>query len=109
MFEQSKFKKDFVLMNQKARQRATSSVEKDCYKLLNNSNFGIDCRNNIGNCFLEPLHGDFSEISYVKRFTRILNDDAFRNFFPISFEGRNNSDISIENILIEQRRAHARG
>ena len=78
-------------MNQKARQRATSSVEKDFYKLLNNSNFGIDCRNNIGNCFLEPLHGDFSEISYIKRFTRILNDDAFRNFFPISFEGRNNS------------------
>ena len=108
-FEQSKFKKGFVLMNQKARQRATSSVEKDFYKLLNNSNFGIDCRNNIDNCFLEPLHGDFSENSYIKKFTRILNDDTFRNFFPISFEERNNSDISIENIFIEQRRAHVRG
>ena len=28
-FEQSKFKKDFVVMNQKSRQTATSSVEKD--------------------------------------------------------------------------------
>ena len=52
-FEQSKFKKDFVVMNQKARQKATSSVEKDFYKLLNSSNFGIDCRNNINNCILE--------------------------------------------------------
>ena len=70
---------------------------------------GLSHENTIGHLFLEPLHGDFSEISYIKRFTRILNDDAFRNFFPISFEGRNNSDISIENIFIEQRRAHARG
>ena len=49
-FEQSKFKKDFVVMNQKSRQKATSSGEKDFYKLWNNSNFGIDCRNNIDNC-----------------------------------------------------------
>ena len=36
-------------MNQKSRQKATSSVEKDFYKLWSNSNFGIDCRNNIDN------------------------------------------------------------
>ena len=54
-FSKSKFKKDFVVMNQKARQMATSSVEKDFCKLLKNSNFGIDCRNNINNCYLEPL------------------------------------------------------
>ena len=55
-FEQSKFKKSFVVMNQKARQKAISSFERGFYKLLNNSNFGIDCRNNIDNCVLEPLH-----------------------------------------------------
>ena len=49
-------------MNQKARQTASSSVEKYFYKLLNNSNFGIDCRNNMDNCYLEPLYDDFSEI-----------------------------------------------
>ena len=38
-------------MNQKSRQKATSSVEKDLYKLLHNNHFGIDCRINIDNCF----------------------------------------------------------
>ena len=33
------------------------------------------------NCFLEPLCDDFSEISYIKKFTTIFNDDTFRNFF----------------------------
>ena len=68
-------------MNQKARQTATSSAEKDFYKLLNNSNFRIDCRNNIDNCYLEPLYDDFSEISYIKKFTAIFNDNTFRDFF----------------------------
>ena len=49
-------------MNTKSRQTATISVEKGFYKLLNNSNFGIDCRNNIDNCFLETIY-DFCEIS----------------------------------------------
>ena len=60
-------------MKKKARQKATSSVERGFYKLLNNSNFGIDCRNNIDNCILEPLFGDFSEIFYIKKFTTIFN------------------------------------
>ena len=47
IFAQSKFKKDFVVMNQKSKQIAKTSVEKDFYKLLNNSNFGIDYRSNI--------------------------------------------------------------
>ena len=59
----------------------TSSVETDFFKLLNNSNFGIDCRNNIDNCILESLDNDFTEISYIKKFTTIFNDDTFRNFF----------------------------
>ena len=80
-FEQLKFKKEFVVMNQKSRQRATSSVERDFYKLPNNSNFGIDCRNNIDNYMLEPLFDDFEEIFYIKKFTTIFNDDTFRDFF----------------------------
>ena len=69
-------------MNQKARQTASSSVEKDFYKFLNNSNFGIDCRNNIDNCYLESLYDDFSEISYIKKFTTIFNGETFRDFSP---------------------------
>ena len=68
-------------MNQKARQNATSSVKRVFYNLLKNSDFEIDCSNNIDNCFLEPLYDDFSEISYIKKFATIFNDDIFRNFF----------------------------
>ena len=68
-------------MNQKFRQKAISSIERDFFKLLNNSDFGIDCRNNIDNCIIEPLYDDFIEISYIKKFTTIFSDDTFRNFF----------------------------
>ena len=67
-------------MNQKSTQQTTSSVEKDFFKLLNNSNFGIDCRNNIDNCILEPLYDDLAETFYIKIFTTIFSDDTFRNF-----------------------------
>ena len=77
-------------MNQKYGQTATSSVEKDFYKLLNNSNFGIDCTNNIDNCTLEPIYDDFSEISYIKNYTTIFNDDSLRDLFlpPLSKQER---------------------
>ena len=83
-------------MNQKSRQKATSPVERDFFKLLN-SNFGIDYWDNIGNCILEPLYDDFTVISYIQKFTTIFNDDTFRNFCTPShvIEGRNNSGISI--------------
>ena len=83
-FEQSKFKKDFVIMNQKSRQTAATKVEKDFYKLLNNSNFGIDCRNNIDNCYLEPVYDDFSEINYIKQYTTIFSDEGNKDFFHSS-------------------------
>ena len=54
-FKQDTFKRGFVVMNQNTGKTVKSSVEKDFYKLLNNSNFGNDCRNNIGNCKLELL------------------------------------------------------
>ena len=68
-------------MNQKSRQKATSCVERDFFKLLNSSNFRLDCTNNIDNCILESLDDGFTEISYVKKITTIFNDDTFRNFF----------------------------
>ena len=50
---------------------------------LNNSNFGIDCRNNIDNCYLEPIYDDFSEIEigYIKNYTTIFSDEELRDFF----------------------------
>ena len=48
-FEQARFKRKFILMNQKSRLESKNSVEKDFCKLMNNSNFGYDCRNNVVN------------------------------------------------------------
>ena len=70
-------------MNQNARKTAKTKVERDFYKLLNNSNFGNDCRNNIGNCKLDLLNDGLDEISYIKKFTNIFNYDRFSEFFSV--------------------------
>ena len=80
-FEQAKFKNEFVIMNQKSRQTAISNVEKDFCKLLNNSNFGIDCRNNIDNSPLQLIYDDFSEIVYIKNYTTKFSNEALKDFF----------------------------
>ena len=54
-FEQRKFNKEFVTTNQVSRQNAQTDVEKDFYKLMNNSNFGCDCRNNADTCFFDQF------------------------------------------------------
>ena len=56
-------------------------MRKTFFKLLNNSNFGIDCRNNIDNCILEPIYDNLGEISYIKKFTTTFNDDMYKDFF----------------------------
>ena len=66
-FEQSRFKRDFVLMNQKSRQNARNTIEKDLLKLINNANFGYDCRNNLNKAKFEPIIYEINEISYIKR------------------------------------------
>ena len=67
-FEQERFKKNFILMNQRSRQTAKNAVEKDFFKLLNNANFGNDCRNNIDNCTFVPLFGELNEVTYLKKY-----------------------------------------
>ena len=61
-FEQSKFKKDFLIMNQNFRQKATFSVKKAFYNLLNNANFGTNCRNKIDHCVFELIYDEIQEI-----------------------------------------------
>ena len=68
-------------MNQNARKTAKTKVEKDFYELLNNSNFGYNCRNNIENCTLDLLYDDLDEISYIKKFTNILQNQYYQEFF----------------------------
>ena len=68
-FEQECFKKEFILMNQRFRQNAKNSIEKGFYKLMNNSNFGYDCRNNLDNCQFIPMFDELQEITYLKRYS----------------------------------------
>ena len=71
-FEQARFKQNFILMNQKSRQKSKTNVEKDFYKLMNNSNFGYDCRNKIGNCKFVPIFDEYKEITFINRYHNIF-------------------------------------
>ena len=78
--EQSEFRKVFNVMNQKSRQKATSSVEYNSYKLLNDANFEIDYTDNINNCYFEPIYDEIGEISYIKMFDSIFDNEQYHNF-----------------------------
>ena len=81
-------------MNQNNRKTAKTKVEKDFYKLLNISNFGNDCQNNIGNCKLELMFDGFEEIAYIKRYSNIFTDPKFTEFFQqIFFENKWNENF----------------
>ena len=60
-------------MNQKSRQESKNSVEKDFYKLMNNSNFGYDCRNNIDKCKFVPIFDEYNEITFINRYHNIFH------------------------------------
>ena len=72
-FEQDTFKKDFVLMNQKSRQNAKNDIEKDFYKLMNNANFGFDCRNDADSLKFDPLIDEMNEITYIKKYHNLFD------------------------------------
>ena len=67
-------------MNQAARQKATDEVESDFCKLLNNSNFGFDCRNNLDNLNFQPIRDEINELNYIKRYYDNLYDSTIKNF-----------------------------
>ena len=42
-------------MNQVSRENAKTDEEKDYFKLMNNTSFGYDCRNNADNFYFSPI------------------------------------------------------
>ena len=62
-FRQEMFKKDFVIGNQIARQNAKTPMEKNVYKLMNNSNFSYDCCNNFENCYFTLVVDEIEEMT----------------------------------------------
>ena len=79
-FDQERCKRNFILMNQKARQQAPDKVESDFCKLLNNANFGYDCRNNLDNCTFQPINDEINELSFIKRYHSNLYDKEIEQF-----------------------------
>ena len=77
MFEQERFKRNFILMNQKSRQNAKNSTEKDFFKLMNNANFRYDCRNNLDKCQFIPIFEEMNEVN--SKDTIIILIKKFRN------------------------------
>ena len=72
-FEQSHFKINFVLNNQRKRQ-AKTSIEKDFCKLMNNANFSYDCRNNTNNAKFQPVIDEVNEITYITKYYNLFDN-----------------------------------
>ena len=72
-FEQKRFKKNFILMNQKSRQESKNNVEKNFFKLLNNSNFGYDRRNNMDNCDFVPIFDNIGEVQKIQKYYNLFD------------------------------------
>ena len=63
-------------MNQKSRQNAKNSIEKDFFKLMNNANFRYDCRNNLDNCQFIPIFEEMNEVTYLKRYYNYFDKEV---------------------------------
>ena len=53
-------------------------MQKKICKLLNNSNFGIDCRSNFDSRTLEPIYDELGEIAFIKKYDDIFDS---RNYY----------------------------
>ena len=62
------FYEKIAIMNQVSRQKAKCLVKKHFYKLINNSNFGYDCCNNLNTCTFAPINDELDEIPYLKKY-----------------------------------------
>ena len=79
-FEQEPFKKEYILGNQGARQEAVArgdDVQANFWKLLNNSNFGFDCRDNSQNKILHLIYDEDAEIELLTKYEGYKSTNPF--------------------------------
>ena len=72
-FDQAPFNKNFILMNQKSWQESKTNTEKDFFKLMNNANFGSDCRNNADNADFVPIFDEINEIYSLQKYYSLID------------------------------------
>ena len=92
-FEQEPFKKENILGNQRARQEAVArgdDVQVNFWKLLNNSNFGFDCRDNSQNKIFHLIYDEDTKIEFLTKYEGCKSTNPF-----LSLEAR--SEISRRN------------
>ena len=54
---------------------------KKIFTNLYNNNFVYDCRNNLENCSLELIYDDLNELSYIKMFNNVFQNQTYQEFF----------------------------
>ena len=87
------FKKDFVVSNQVARQNAKRPMERNFYKLMNNANFGYDCRNNYDNRYFTSVVDAIEELSYIRKHQNIYEPEIINYFSPDHLQMQINKDF----------------
>ena len=84
----SQLKRHFVWMNQRARPNAKTDIEKDFYKLMNNTNFG------------EPIIDEVSKSSCMRRYHTFFDSKVsnFVNNDLLDKETKQNFQLKMANI-----------
>ena len=87
-------------MNQKSRQLSKNDIEKKrhFFKLINNSNFGHDCRNNLGNYKFSTIFDELGEITYINRYHNIF-DEKVSDFVTTDLVKQNIEEKSNDKLM----------
>ena len=92
-FRQEIFKKDFLVSYQVARQNAKTLKEKNFYKLMNNRNFGYECRNNFENWYFTPVVEEIEEMAYIRKHENVYDLEIINYFSHDHLPMRINQDF----------------
>ena len=64
------------LINKISRQNAKNPIENHFCKLMNNTNFGYDCRNKLDNCQFVPIFDVMNEVTYLKKYYNYFDKEV---------------------------------
>ena len=92
-FRQEMFKKDFLISNQVARQNAKTPMEKNFYKLMNNINFGYNCRNNFENRYFTAIIDEIEEMANIRKHQDVFDPEIASYFSPVHLKIQINEDF----------------
>ena len=68
-------------------------MEKNFYKLMNNANFGYNCRNNFENRYFTPVVDEIEEMAYIRKHENVYDSDIINYFSPDHLQMQINEDF----------------